>query len=769
VIYTSGSTGLPKGVMIDHQGAVNTILDINQRFEVKADDRVLALSSLGFDLSVYDIFGILAAGGTIVIPEATAQRDPAQWAALMAQEQVTIWNSVPALMEMLVEYLEGHSGHLPESLRLVLLSGDWIPVTLPDRIKALGEGIEVISLGGATEASIWSILSPIEEVEPGWKSIPYGKPMLNQRFHVFDGALEPRPVWVPGQLYIGGIGVAQGYWRDKEKTRISFITHPRTGERLYRTGDLGRYFPDGNIEFLGREDFQVKIQGYRIELGEIETVLTQHPMVQTGVVTAVGDPRGNKRLVAYVVPDQKFTSDLTEPQDITDTQIPPDYEPPHAEGMILDPLERLKFKLTHPELRREEGTRSSIQLTTPEVDDGFIATYVARRSYRSFASKPIPFDQFSQFLSCLWRVELEGAPFPKSWYGSAGSLYPVQTYLYIKPDRVKHLAGGTYYYHPQEHRLLLLSAEAQLDRTLYPPGNREIFDGAAFVLFLIGQLDAITPMYGEHARDFCLLEAGLITQLLEMSASTFQIGLCQIGGFDFAPIRHWFALEESHLYLHSLLGGHITPNQNQFQAFIEELDELRSLLGLLQEESQQEKENRFVSVKHPGKPLSFACFQESNFEEVLIEELRTFLRGKLPEYMVPATFVLLEALPLTPNGKVDRKALPEPKTLAKKMEKTNIAPQNDLERAIATMWQEMLQIEQQIGIHDNFFELGGDSLLAVQIISRMRKTFEIDFPLTNLFEQPTVAALARYIEINRWKTQTPFAETDQDDREEFEI
>jgi amino acid adenylation domain-containing protein len=304
VIYTSGSTGLPKGVMIDHRGAVNTILDVNQRFGVKPEDRVLAMSALNFDLSVYDVFGLLAAGGTMVMPEAFSERNPEHWAEVMIKHGVTMWNTVPALMQMLVEYLAGRSEKLPDSLRLVMMSGDWIPTDLPDRIKGMGAMVKVVSLGGATEASIWSILYPIERVEPAWTSIPYGRPMANQNFHVLNDALAPCPVWVPGQLYIGGIGLAKGYWRDEDKTRSSFITHPRTGERLYRTGDLGRCLPDGNIEFLGREDFQVKIRGHRIELGEIETALLQHPGVRQAVVIASGETRGNQQLVAYVVPDQ---------------------------------------------------------------------------------------------------------------------------------------------------------------------------------------------------------------------------------------------------------------------------------------------------------------------------------------------------------------------------------------------------------------------------------------------------------------------------------
>ncbi|MCB0212778.1 MAG: amino acid adenylation domain-containing protein [Anaerolineae bacterium] len=338
VIYTSGSTGVPKGVMIDHRGAVNTILDLNERFGIGPQDRVLALSNLNFDLSVYDIFGILAAGGTIVMPDAAAARDPAHWLELMDHHQVTLWNSVPALMQMMVEFIAGRLNRIERTaLRLVWLSGDWIPVTLPDQIKSLWSEVQLISMGGATEASIWSILYPIDRVEPDWSSIPYGKPMRNQTFQVLNEQLEPRPIWAPGQLYIGGIGLAQGYWQDEAKTRAKFITHPQSGERLYQTGDLGRYLPDGNIEFLGREDFQVKIRGHRIELGEIEATLLQHQAVKEAVVNPIGEPKGHRQLVAYVVPESAEKS--IEPELLRDHLLKklPDYMVP-ASFMVLATL-----------------------------------------------------------------------------------------------------------------------------------------------------------------------------------------------------------------------------------------------------------------------------------------------------------------------------------------------------------------------------------------------------------------------------------------------
>jgi amino acid adenylation domain-containing protein len=296
VIYTSGSTGAPKGVMINHRGAVNTCLDINERFGVTTGDRVLALSALTFDLAVYDVFGVLAAGATIVVPAPSPAPDPDYWAELTHRTGVTVWNSVPALMELAVA--AARPGALA-SLRLVMLSGDWIRVGLPADVARACPDAKVISLGGATEASIWSILHEIGDVDPAWTSIPYGRPMANQTFHILDKAMSPCPIGVPGDLHIGGVGVAMGYWNAPELTAASFVDHPETGARIYRTGDLGRYLPDGTIEFLGRDDFQVKIQGFRIELGEVEAALRQCTGVADAVAAAeVGD--GGARLVAFV-------------------------------------------------------------------------------------------------------------------------------------------------------------------------------------------------------------------------------------------------------------------------------------------------------------------------------------------------------------------------------------------------------------------------------------------------------------------------------------
>jgi amino acid adenylation domain-containing protein len=322
VIFTSGSTGTPKGVMVQHRAALNTVLDVNRRIALGPRDRALALSELSFDLSVYDVFGVLAAGGVVVMPEPHEMKNAAAWLERIARHEVTILNAVPALVQLLVSYAEARAVPLPRSLRAVLLSGDWIPVGLPDRIRALAPGCDVIGLGGATEASIWSVVYPIARVDPQWRSIPYGRPLANQTIHVLHPDLRDCPDWVPGELFIGGDGLAAGYWRDPERTRASFLVHPDTGERLYRTGDRARHLPDGNVEFLGRTDHQIKLNGYRIELGEIESMLRAHAEVAAAVVAVRSDGAGNRRLVGFVAPPEGCACDSGELRRFLSRQLP---------------------------------------------------------------------------------------------------------------------------------------------------------------------------------------------------------------------------------------------------------------------------------------------------------------------------------------------------------------------------------------------------------------------------------------------------------------
>ncbi|WP_314605126.1 non-ribosomal peptide synthetase [Pseudoramibacter alactolyticus] len=271
IIFTSGSTGEPKGVEISHRAAVNTIEAVNDLYGVNHNDRIFGISQLNFDLSVYDMFGVIARGGAVVIPDHEQYKNPAHWAEMMRRYNVTIWNTVPALMQMLVIYKQYNESAVLSPLRLAMLSGDWIPVDLPDEIKRIFAGIKVVSLGGATEGGIWSIYHEYAPADRALSSIPYGKPLPNQGFMIKDELMQDCPDFVRGELYISGDSLAEGYYGEKESTEKAFIVHK--GISMYKTGDTGCYHPDGNIEFMGRNDDQVKLHGHRIELGEVETVM----------------------------------------------------------------------------------------------------------------------------------------------------------------------------------------------------------------------------------------------------------------------------------------------------------------------------------------------------------------------------------------------------------------------------------------------------------------------------------------------------------------
>lgn len=296
IIMTSGTTGLPKGVEIAHKSAWNTICDINKRYAVNEKDVAFAISDMDFDLSVYDVFGILGAGGKLVLLPDSEKRNAEYWLEQIMKYQITIWNSVPILMEMLLVAVEMKKEKLP--LRVAMLSGDWISLELPNKLDRLTNDCTVVAMGGATEASIWSNYQLVTLPLPKeWKTIPYGNPLQGQAYRVVDSTGKDCPNWVQGELWIGGYGVAKGYRGNPELTKEKFIVDKKG--RWYRTGDNGCFWDNGIIEFLGRSDRQVKIKGNRIELGEIESALAGLPQILSAIVCIVGNTR--KQIAAYVV------------------------------------------------------------------------------------------------------------------------------------------------------------------------------------------------------------------------------------------------------------------------------------------------------------------------------------------------------------------------------------------------------------------------------------------------------------------------------------
>lgn len=305
VIFTSGSTGLPKGVDVPHSAAMNTIDAVNEWFEVGSSDRVLALSALEFDASVYDIFGMLSVGGSLVAVDSEQRAAATTWVELLRHHRVSILNCVPSMLDMILE-LGGN--RLGDSLRAVTLGGDWVGADLARRLARQVPGCRFSGLGGATETAIHNtICEVIGEPPAQWATVPFGVPLRNVRCRVVSPSGRDCPDWVPGEFWVGGANVAASYRNDPQRTAERFVEHD--GTRWYRTGDIAKYLPDGTIEFLGRADDQVQIRGYRVELGEVESALRTVPGVRHAVAAVVGATA--PKLVAAIAGDPSEVGDVT--------------------------------------------------------------------------------------------------------------------------------------------------------------------------------------------------------------------------------------------------------------------------------------------------------------------------------------------------------------------------------------------------------------------------------------------------------------------------
>jgi non-ribosomal peptide synthetase component F/SAM-dependent methyltransferase/acyl carrier protein len=881
VIYTSGSTGLPKGVMIIHRNVVNVVVHTNQRFNIGCQDRILAVTALNHDLSVYDIFGLLCAGGAIVMPDACGVKDPAHWAELMVREKVTLWNSVPAMMQMLVEYAESEEDAESErrgdaescsfivpvspcprvpassfaSLRLVIMGGDWLPISLPNRLKALVPKVQILSIGGPTETTIWNIGYLITEVDPNWKSIPYGKPIANAKYYILNEALEDCPTWVSGQMYCAGVQVAKGYWRDAEKTAANFITHPRTKERIYRTGDLGRYLPDGNIEFLGRSDFQVKIRGYRIELGEIEAALKQHPGVKDAIaVTVPGTEQSHQQIIACIVPDQQQAETL--------------FETEMADS--AGETQRLWQNLVE---KGAIAAQQNLDAVSPEAFAAFwqqnldpLYTYAVSIALQQFGVYTQLHEAYS-LDELMQRCQIK--PRYRKWLSRALSFLVDLGWLQIVGDKFVNTrllpnsfptellakilseAAPILDYNQNTVALLVNSARnlaailtenihsAQIIATEEIPAlYRKEFQAGSLVIREI--LHNLAQSWQPRTK-LRILEVGAgtgavtreVLPILPPEKTTYvytdisqyflQLGQQDFGNYSFLETA-LFNLEQSPqeqgYELHSfdviIAGGVIHATRN----IQESLENIRSLLApngllLFVEPTKlhpfwelfmglQQGFDRFEDTSLRSNPLllpkqwqevllaqgftdctvfskpgsiadflgvyTFMARGPASVQKFKKQEIRSFLQKKLPEYMVPSEFILLNALPLTANGKVNRQALPQLQNLRSQYQTTYVMPQTETEQVISSIWQEVLRIK-KVGINDNFFALGGDSLQATQVISRIREKFQVNLPVQNLLQAPTLTSLAKSIEEIQQTTQKLQAPINEalDNRVEIEL
>lgn len=810
VIFTSGSTGTPKGVEVSHRAAVNTVEDIDERFRVGADDRVLAVSALDFDLSVWDIFGPLAEGGALVLVEESDRRDASQWATLCARHEVTVWNSVPALLDMLLTAVEGD--RIPDSLRLAMLSGDWIGLDLPGRLAAsTGGRCRLVGLGGATEAAIWSNAHEISEVAPHWRSIPYGKPLRNQKFRVVDGDGRDCPDWVTGELWIGGAGVALGYRADPELTAECF---PEVaGERWYRTGDLGRYWPDGNLEFLGRLDQQVKINGFRVELGEIEAALQTHPQVCGAVVVTTGDRR--RELVAALVENTGST-----PQE-GDTQ--PE-EGGTREALHLAPTGDQQSPVTGGEPGpNAPGPSADTSIIEHQLVEAVLAeVVVAAVEPDSTSARALTPSEEQRPVLAAWVDHLVG----RGVVGREGdALRPGRRWAEVRDPQwvqgVREQARGT---HLEAIATALawacpvltavISGEAYAsvlldDPVLSPEGLNDAMPGARECVAAIARdvaestgsgaapaavaewdtasgrgaarlLAGLTPgtvAYTLLGASLALLNAadarlaGSGHQVRTVHQGTTAIQAPQVHAFDAVVANNVLHRMESPEAAAAAMALLLKPGGRLYAVERASLSPLALLIALPLEAQAGRLRPSGTQTPwlHTGERWVRACAAAgltgarvvsayATGELLMTAErppgaggldpdgLRRWMAERLPGHMVPEHLVALPALPLSANGKVDRRQV---QTMLKD---SVVRPREAADPPRGALEESLAALWKKllglasVGRDENFFTLGGDSLLATRLVTEVRTALGVELPMREVMRVPTVLGMSALVE-----------------------
>ncbi|MBD0378727.1 non-ribosomal peptide synthetase [Paenibacillus sedimenti] len=348
IIYTSGTTGRPKGVMIEHASYTNVAFAWREAYQLDTFQvNLLQMASFAFDVFAGDMARALLNGGKLIICPNDVKLDPASLYELIRKYQINIFESTPALIVPLMQYIYDQGLDISQLKLLILGSDSCSAEDFANLRSRFGDGMRIVNSYGVTEACIdSSFYEHTEESLPYFGNVPIGKPLPNMKFYVLDQQLRLQPIGVPGELCIGGIGVARGYYNQPELTADKFVDNPFVpGERMYRTGDMARWMPDGNIEFLGRGDHQVKIRGYRIELGEIEASLLKHGSVKEAVVIARDDSMQQKYLCAYLVARDELT--ITEIRDHLSDLLPAYMIPSHflqLDKMPLTPNGKLDRK-----------------------------------------------------------------------------------------------------------------------------------------------------------------------------------------------------------------------------------------------------------------------------------------------------------------------------------------------------------------------------------------------------------------------------------------
>ncbi|HKF49644.1 MAG TPA: amino acid adenylation domain-containing protein [Terracidiphilus sp.] len=840
IAYTSGSTGSPKGACIPHRAVVRLAAGVDY-VRMGPEETVLQFAPLAFDASTFEIWACLLNGARLeVMP---AGRPSLADLALTLRERCinTLWLTA-GLFRLVVDEHIGALAHV----RQLLAGGDVLPPAQVEALLSSSWRGTLVNGYGPTENTTFTCCHPMTAPHPLDPSIPIGQPIAHTQVYILDRHLQLAPEGVPGELFAGGAGLARGYLHQPALTAESFLPNPfaeEPGDRIYRTGDAARWRADGEIEFLGRLDGQVKLRGFRIEPQEVESVLSQHPAVAASAVMAREDGTRDKRLIAWVAPAMHSEAIAEMQQSITAAQLS-SWEAIFEKHIYAgqsgaDPLfntvgwnssydgtpipeahmrvwaDDIVSQITRLRPRRvlEIGCGTGMLLfRIAPTCDLYHGTDFSRVSMNYLETRlsesPLPQVKLSRQRADDFTFIPEGS-FDAVILNSVVQYFPSAEYLLdvIEKSMGTLRPGGFLFLGDLRHRGLFdaFYASLQLARAQETDDIAGLRRGIERQIAQETELGIAPEFFSALPRRFPSIRQVQVRlqrgrEHNELSKYRYNVTLhtapCApqashptwTNGGSLAEIRafletqnpEWAGWKDlvnarlaNDMHVHHLIengakqdraasirkAAAMAATGNGAGIDPEDLSQLGCSLGYRTEICWSPNRNECIDVLFTRSDIAFAPMPlvqsfsaldpltvhanqplRAAISARLGPEVRSFLESRLPEYMIPSAFVVVEQLPLTPNGKVDRKALPEPDD-ARPSTEPFVAPRTPVEEALQKIWQELLGTS-PIGVNDNFFALGGHSLLATQVVSRVRQSFQVDVPLRLLFESPTIAGIA---------------------------
>lgn len=871
VIYTSGSTGAPKGAMNEHHGVVNRLLWMQQQYNLAPADRVLQKTPFSFDVSVWEFFWTLMRGARLIMARPRGHQDPAYLRNLIDEAGVTRLHFVPSMLQLFLDqYEEGTCG----SLRQIVCSGEELSVALAQKCSRSLPSAHLSNLYGPTEAAVdvtsWEF-SPSDSCD----RVPIGRPISNVRVYVLDADWHPAPVRVADEIYLGGVGVGRGYFRRPELTASRFVPDPFSttiGSRLYKTGDLGRWRADGAIEYLGRNDQQIKLRGFRIELGEIESHILRSGVIRDAVVSIRGQQAEDKRLVAYIVPGKQSQSfpdvEHSDPKELV-RQWQSIYDNSYSIGTTSTAPDFAGWNSSYTGLPIPLGEMQGwLQSTIDRIGEllprrvlevgcgvGLLVEKLAGRCqlYHATDISQVAVAKLRDWLTAQpllqhvavfhrQAIDLEGMsdePYDTIILNSVTQHFPDVNYLlsFIEKaiERIAEngqifigdvrnldlqtllhssvqLAKASGSLSTQQLQQRIRKAQSEEKQLVLSP---EFFRQLPTRFGRISDVD-VELKRGEYVNELSTFRYDVVLHVGRRKRST-SAEVC--GRYESAESVSQIArqLQERKAAALGLSG---VPNSRlaHARAVVFEIgrghQRVEGIREALQDHTNMGHDPEFFWTlgKQYGYETQVAWSDvpsrsDGNFDVLFVDptrstvsegairqatvlqspdislanyandpsaperkqqlawRIREYLRSRVPDYMIPSAFVVLDTMPLTPNGKVDRRALADLETdVAVGASREYEAPNGPIEERLAEIWQQLLGIE-RVSRNDNFFELGGNSLQVIKMVNELR-TSGVDADVRGVFQCKTIAALGKSLTVSsNSRTQDSTSEIPPDSEE----